>query len=211
MISEINKAIEKYSLLKHPFYRKWSEGKLDKEELKGYAKEYYHLVKAVPVMVETLYNSCPNPAIKQNLQDEKSHIQLWEKFAEGMGISPVELQDYIPSSLTVRAVNKMLSLMENPREGIAAMYAFELEIPRISRIKMEGLKAFYGMAEPDTLEYFTEHEVADIHHTKVWSDLIKDFNDADSRLALLSATASLKAQNQLLDAVCDRYMIEYTC
>ena len=37
-IEEVNSTIEKKSLLNHPFYQKWNEGKLTQEELKEYAK-----------------------------------------------------------------------------------------------------------------------------------------------------------------------------
>ena len=47
-ISErIDGLLEQHSLLKHPFYQAWSDGKLEMESLAGYSKEYYQLVKAV--------------------------------------------------------------------------------------------------------------------------------------------------------------------
>ena len=45
---KIDEMIEERSLLKHPFYQAWSDGKLTKESLAGYSKEYFQLVKAVP-------------------------------------------------------------------------------------------------------------------------------------------------------------------
>lgn len=49
LIKRLDQEIEKRSLLKHPFYQMWSEGKLSMESLQGYAKEYFHLVKAVQI------------------------------------------------------------------------------------------------------------------------------------------------------------------
>jgi pyrroloquinoline-quinone synthase len=43
LLIRIDAEIEKRSLLKHPFYRKWSEGKLTKENLAGYSMEYFQL------------------------------------------------------------------------------------------------------------------------------------------------------------------------
>ena len=51
LLIRIDAEIEKRSLLKHPFYRKWSEGKLTKGNLAGYSMEYFQLVKAVPTLV----------------------------------------------------------------------------------------------------------------------------------------------------------------
>lgn len=209
--TQIDKKIEQYSLLKHPFYQQWSAGTLTKESLIGYIKEYYHLVKAVPSMVEHIYNANPTEDIKRNLEDEKSHIALWEQFAEGMGISKEELQNYVPSQMTVDAVGRMVKLMEKPVEGAAAMYAYEAEIPAISHSKLEGLKNFYGVSDTKTVEYFNEHEIADVYHREVWKAMMSDFTEKEQQDALNSAIECLKAQNNVLDAVCEKYLTTMSC
>lgn len=208
---ELNKKLEQYSLLKHPFYQQWSAGTLTKDALCGYVKEYFHLVKAVPEMVEKIYQSCPTLELKMNLEEEKNHVALWENFAEGMGISRKELKEYIPTDSTISAVNTMLNLMNDPIEGSAAMYAYEADIPKISESKIDGLTRFYGVSDFSTLEYFSEHKVADIEHVKVWQAMMANFNAGQEAKALLSAEESLKAQNAVLDSVCERYMSMATC
>lgn len=211
IVTKIDEKIEQYSLLKHPFYQQWSAGTLTKEALCGYVKEYFHLVKAVPAMVEKIHLANPTEDTKRNLEDEKSHIALWEHFANGMGISSEELHNYTPAAHTVEAVNKMLALMENPVEGAAAMYAYEAEIPKISRSKLDGLKAFYGISDNKTVEYFSEHEVADIYHREVWKSMMENYSEKEQSAALTSAVACLKAQNEVLDSVCEKYMSTMTC
>ncbi len=208
---ELNGKLEQYSLLKHPFYQQWSAGTLSKDALCGYVKEYFHLVKAVPEMVEKIYQSCPTLEVKMNLEEEKTHIKLWESFAEGMGVSKEELHSYIPSDNTVSAVNRLTGLMSDPIEGSAAMFAYEADIPKISRSKIDGLKQFYGISDFSTLEYFTEHEVADIEHVKVWQSMMANFNKTQEEKALSSAVESLKSQNAVLDSVCERYHVMATC
>ena len=44
-IKKIDEMIEERSLLKHPFYQMWSDGKLTPESLAGYSKEYFQLGK----------------------------------------------------------------------------------------------------------------------------------------------------------------------
>jgi|SRR6185312_3400208 len=209
--AELEKKLEHYSLLKHPFYQQWSAGTLSKDALCGYVKEYFHLVKAVPDMVEKIYQENPTQEVKMNLEEEKSHIRLWENFAEGMGISKQELHEYAPTDNTINAVNRMLSLMENTTEGSAAMYAYEADIPKISVSKIDGLRKFYGISDASTLEYFTEHETADIEHVKVWQAMMAQFNAKQEETALNSAEESLKAQNAVLDSVCKRYMPMVNC
>ncbi len=208
---ELNKKLEHYSLLKHPFYQQWSAGTLSKDALVGYVKEYFHLVKAVPVMVEKIYNSCPTLEVKMNWEEEKNHVALWENFAEGMGVSKKELHEYAPSDNTIDAVNRLVNLMTDPIEGSAAMYAYEADIPTISNSKIDGLKKFYGVNDLATLEYFTEHQTADIEHVKVWQAMMANFNAKQEATALNSAEISLKAQNAVLDSVCERYMEMASC
>ena len=54
IIERIDAEIEQQSLLKHPFYQAWSEGKLTAEQLAGYSMEYFQLVKQVPILVENI-------------------------------------------------------------------------------------------------------------------------------------------------------------
>ena len=62
-ISErIDGLLEQHSLLKHPFYQAWSDGKLEMESLAGYSKEYYQLVKAVPEFMNPLIEMAPEGA-----------------------------------------------------------------------------------------------------------------------------------------------------
>ena len=81
IVQRIDLEIEKYSLLKHPFYRMWSEGKLTIDHLQGYSKEYFQLVKIVPKLVENIakgtgdsnYN---NSTITKNAYEEAEHVKL---------------------------------------------------------------------------------------------------------------------------------------
>ena len=44
---ELGAKLDKYHLLKHPFYQiYWNEGKLTREIIKDYAEQYYQHVKA---------------------------------------------------------------------------------------------------------------------------------------------------------------------
>jgi len=97
LIQKIDRIIEERSLLNHPFYQTWSDGKLTHEALAGYSKEYYQLVKAVPIFMTQLLDYVPESLRDEfdfNQQEEFSHISLWEQFASGLGISCKELTNY---------------------------------------------------------------------------------------------------------------------
>ena len=85
IIQKIDEMIEERSLLKHPFYQTWSDGKLTKEALAGYAKEYFQLVKEVPSFMAPIIEKAPDSVIKElveNQQEESDHIKPWITFAE---------------------------------------------------------------------------------------------------------------------------------
>jgi pyrroloquinoline-quinone synthase len=77
LVEKIDKLIEDKSLLKHPFYVQWSEGKLKLESLMGYSKEYYHLVKSVPSFVDSIIKNSPSNVRSEIVDlrnDEIEHI-----------------------------------------------------------------------------------------------------------------------------------------
>ena len=207
LIKRIDQIIEEKSLLKHPFYEMWSDGKLELDSLKGYSKEYYQLVKQVPQFMEPMVNEATSEMkeeLIQNMQEESEHIPLWEKFAGSMGISKAELQDYEGLEKTNRAVSNLGSLMDSFENGACAMYAFEKEIPKVSKTKLEGLKEFYGIDTKDAIEYFEEHMTADIRHVTSWEKIINNTTIDDS-LTLSIAHRSVDAQNLLLDSCYESY------
>ena len=62
---ELNKKLDKYHLLKHPFYKSWNEGKLTREIIKDYAEQYYQHVKAFPRYISATHSICEDIAKQQ--------------------------------------------------------------------------------------------------------------------------------------------------
>nr|AIF19970.1 TENA/THI-4 domain-containing protein (pqqC) [uncultured marine thaumarchaeote KM3_88_C09] len=207
LISEIDRIIEERSLLKHPFYQSWSDGKLTREALAGYSKEYYQLVKAVPIFMTQLIESAPQYMQNEldfNQQEEFSHINLWQKFAAELGISYEELNNYDGLYTTNHAISGMHCIMTSFSSGSAAMYALEKEIPKISQIKLEGLAEFYGLTNENVTRYFKEHMEADIRHTKSWRSIIEGLTGNDQEI-ISAVEGSVTCQNLLLDSCYEEY------
>ena len=207
LIKKIDQIIEDNTLLNHPFYEMWSEGKLEFQSLVGYSKEYYQLAKQVPKFMEPIVDMAPSDVKSElisNMNEETEHIRLWENFAFSMGITKDDLTSYQGLKKTNEAVNNLASLMESYDEGACAMYAFEKEIPKISKTKMEGLKNFYGLDSKDATEYFEEHMSADIRHAASWKKIINSSSKNHDKL-LKIAKKSVDAQNLLLDSCYEAY------
>ena len=207
LIQKIDRIIEERSLLNHPFYQAWSDGKLTREALAGYSKEYYQLVKAVPIFMTQLMDHIPSSLYHEfdfHQQEEFSHIDMWERFAGGLGISRNDLLNYDGLYKTNHAIAGMHQLMGSLESGASAMYALEKEIPKISEIKLQGLAEFYGLTNEDVTKYFKEHMEADIRHTASWKKLIGSVT-SDEHEALSVAESSVTCQNLLLDSCYEEY------
>jgi pyrroloquinoline-quinone synthase len=207
LIQKIDQIIEERSLLKHPFYEMWSDGKLTQESLAGYSKEYFQLVKAVPEFMTPIIEKAPNSVITElteNQQEESDHIKPWISFAGELGISNDELISYSGLDKTKKAVSDLSELMTTFDGGACAMYAFEKEIPKISQTKLDGLSEFYQITNDNATEYFKLHTEADIRHTASWRNILEKSN-ADTSNLIEIAEKSVSAQNLLLDSCYAEY------
>src|SRR5437879_13589596 len=98
-LDKVDSDIAEKHLLKHPFYLAWTRGELSKEALTDYAKQYYHHVAALPTYLSAVHAKCDDqPTRKQilsNLIDEDAgsptHAELWKQFADGRGLTAVDL------------------------------------------------------------------------------------------------------------------------
>jgi pyrroloquinoline-quinone synthase len=211
LIDQINNEIEKHSLLKHRFYQLWQEGKLTLDQLAGYSKEYYQLVKTIPLIVENTLRNNSNPRyeklIQEALQDENDHIEPWVKFASSLSVNSVDLKNYSPDELTTQALKSLLEISNASFiEGAASMYAFEKELPKISETKSAGLREFYGLHNESSHQYFDIHREVDVYHARMWENILNDCSEEMHEKVLNAARISLKAQNDLLDAVQEKYV-----
>ncbi|HJS82778.1 MAG TPA: iron-containing redox enzyme family protein [Nitrososphaera sp.] len=208
IVQRIDSEIEKRSLLRHSFYQMWSEGRLKIDHLQGYSKEYFQLVKAVPKFVEGIASKgTGSQDIADNAKEEAEHVEPWVRFASALGVSRNDLVNYAGADKTNAAVAKMMGLASASfEEAVAAMYAYEMELPKISRSKIDGLKKFYRMDSEDATKYFEIHEEADVRHAQVWREILQKIPADRQQGAFAAAVESLKAQNMLLDSVQEKYV-----
>ena len=211
LIDRINAEIEKGSLLKHRFYQVWQEGKLTLDQLSGYSKEYFQLVKNVPSFVENALDNNPNKnydkIIESILAEEREHVEPWIRFAASLDVSSEELQQYPGESLTTKAVSDLSVISKSSfEEGVAALYAFEKELPKISETKSKGLRQFYNKFDDDSHRYFDIHKEADIYHAKIWENILNECSEDMHEKIMDAVKISLAAQKDLLDSVHNKYV-----
>jgi len=217
-LDKIDNAIAAKHLLKHPFYLAWTRGELSKDALADYARQYYHHVAAFPTYLSAVHANCDDQATRKqllsNLVDEEAgspnHPELWLKFAEGLGIEHVDLAGAEKQPETKNLIDAFRSVCRDgsTAEGLAALYAYESQIPAICESKVDGLKRHYGFTDPKHYEYFSVHIGADREHSAaertMLSAYIDNYNVDKVRAA---AQRVLDALWEMLSGVCRRHAI----
>jgi pyrroloquinoline-quinone synthase len=211
LVYMIDREVDKRSLLKHPFYKMWSNGELSIDHLQGYSMEYFQLVKVVPELVYNIIlkmdESKQKSTVEESQKDEISHIEPWIRFATSLGVKKNDLLNYVCDENTNKAVSSLVELTGNSLdEAVCTMYAYELDLPNISKKKIEGLNKFYNLSTSDSTNYFEIHQEADIRHADIWRNMIRKIPDHKYETCIESAVKSLDAQNSLLDAVYQKYV-----
>ena len=217
-LDKIDNDIAEKHLLKHPFYLAWVRGELSKEALTDYAKQYYHHVAAFPTYLSAVHAKCDDqPARKQilqNLVDEEAgspnHPELWKQFANALGVTEVDLAKTGKQSETNNLIEAFRSVCgeKSTAEGLAALYAYESQIPAICESKIDGLKKHYGFNDPKGYEYFSVHIEADKEHSAAERKMLSanlDNRNIDNVRA--SVNRVLDALWEMLSGVCRRHAI----
>ncbi len=214
----LTEAVMNYSMLQHPFYQAWSEGKLSKDVLREYAKQYYAHVRAFPTYVSAVHSRCDDISVRQELLENlieeergpENHPELWLRFAEGLGATRDEVRnaELLPSTSASVERLKTLTQSDDYREGLAALYAYESQIPQVAQTKREGLKSFYGIGDERSVSFFRVHEGIDVIHQQVEKKVLSDkcVTDEQQQRAREAATESAKALWLFLDGVAAEYL-----
>jgi pyrroloquinoline-quinone synthase len=215
-VSELDKVLEEKSILKHPFYQKWNEGRLSLGELQEYAKQYYHFVKHFPMFVSSVHSYCDDKAVRkmlvENIADEDGyktgvcdHPELWLNFANALGVSEKEAESAEVVDEVKNSIEGFYALCRSNdyKTGLAALYGYEKQIPEVSKVKIEGLKKFYNIDSEKAIEFFAVHHEADIFHSKAELDAILDNckTEEDQKNILNAVERSAGYYWQMLDGV----------
>ena len=215
VLQELDQLIEKKSLLKNPFYRAWSEGKLSLPILQEYAKEYSHHVNAFPTYLSALHSRSGKEIrriLLKNLVEEEggepNHPDLWQKFALACGATLDDLSMHQPSSAVQALIQHFISMCQTGAiaAAIACLYAYESQIPEICIAKITGLRRFYGFHDPKSWEYFTVHIEADrLHAAEERTLLAQHVHEKNSQEVFDQVEKTLSLLHNFLLDLCQRY------
>ncbi len=213
LLDRIDALIAERHLLKHPFYTRWRAGELTRDELQEYARQYYAFESTFPRLLSALHTRSERPDVRQSLLDnlwdeehgEVNHAEIWLRFGEGIGVERASVRS-APANDGTRALldTYWAAVSDGPiAAGIAALYAYEGQVPEVAAEKIRGLVEQYGVDDPRTLAFFTVHSTLDLEHSGAERSMISDLapNAADEEAVLAATRAALDAWWGFLDAV----------
>ena len=189
LCARIDEARRRWDVLKHPFYERWECGELTREELAFYAGEYRHAVVA-------LAGAAAASGDEEHAREEVEHVALWDEFAAAVE-APLERTPTPETSDCASAWSP-----DERFRALAVLYAIESGQPAISRTKLAGLAAHYGIeADDPAAAYFRLHAELDIEHARAAREALAEA--PPERVAELAAAAerALEANWRLLDGV----------
>ena len=204
-VNAIDDQINARRILLHPFYQRWTAGQLSRAALADYAKQYYHHVAAFPTYLSAVHANTEDGDTRRqilaNLVDEEAgnpnHPELWLRFAEGVGAQRDDVKQAELWEETRNLIGAFRSVCRNGNtaEGLAALYAYESQIPSVAESKIEGLKTHYGVESQRALAYFDVHIEADKEHAAVERELLARYVNEEN------SEAVRKSVGQVLDAL----------
>lgn len=213
LIEELTRRVALRHMLDHPFYKRWSAGELTLDELREYARQYYHYTMAFPTFLSAIHHHVDDIAVRQavleNLIEEErgpeNHPELWLRFCDALGLTRSEVMNSSASDATRRLIDTMRSLARDgdTGEGLAALFAYESQIPAVAKAKIEGLARFHGIDDAEAIKFFTVHMEADVLHAQTSEELLTRLcaTEEEKSRAATAADRTLEALYGFLDSV----------
>ena len=158
VLDRLDQMIDERHLLKHPFYTKWAEGTLPFEALQEYARQYYAFESAMPRFLSALHTRTPRSR------------QFVSRCSTTCGTKSTARRTTLscgcasPRGSACRArMSRLPRRMKRPRlstdlyfevthdepvaAGVAALYAYERQVPQVAGSKIDGLERHYGITD----------------------------------------------------------------
>ena len=201
LFDRLEAARERWNVLRHPFYRRWSDGELTRDELAFYAGEYRHAVQALASCLRGAAEAAEGASREQlagHASEEAAHVDLWDEFSGALGAETGRP----PRPETARCVDTWTG-GEDLLERLGIAYAVESGQPAVAETKLAGLLERYGFEEGPATAYFSVHSELDHEHAAGSRALIEEAGvsaeEADRMAG--AAEAALRGNWELLDGV----------
>jgi pyrroloquinoline-quinone synthase len=219
----IDARIAERHLLKHPFYQAWTAGTLPREALLDYVGQYYAFESILPGLLKSLAARAESPAAREallaNAWDEEhgpnNHPELWLRFGEALGLDRARVVGARLNASTQALVDTYREAAESAPVacGVAALYAYESQLPAVAEAKIAGLKAHFGFGAgqgEDSAEsvesrrglaFFEVHRTIDVHHAAEERRILEGSESTSAAATVAWAERALEAWWNFLSGV----------
>lgn len=170
----------------HPLWWKIAEGRLDRPQLQGFARQFFLQVREFPRAVSALHSRCPDLAERRRLAESvyeeetgrlsrsKPHPELFLDFCAGVGLGRDEVLAAEPLPGTAALIHWFeLSTKERPfLEGVAAInLAAEGQVVGAFGPFADALERHYALSK-QAVAFWNIHELADAEHSEVGDHIV---------------------------------------
>jgi pyrroloquinoline-quinone synthase len=195
-------AISGRHLLDHPYYQRWQQGLLSREDLAAYAGQYRHVERALPGVLAVVAEHLPEgPArrlVDENLNDELSkprpHLELFESFAGAVGAA----NEVEATEATRQLVSRYQeAAARGPVAGMAVIGAYEVQAAKVAATKADALREHHQLGAEGT-QFWDVHAELERDHAAWTIDALSEL-DAAPDAVLEFATMSAEAWWAFLD------------
>jgi pyrroloquinoline-quinone synthase len=206
LLEEVDALIARRHLLTHPFYTKWVAGTLPTESIQQYARQYFAFESTFPRFLSAIHSGCEDPVARRRILDnlwdeehgEENHRELWLRFAEGVGVAREDVVGSARNEATDALVETYRDASADPAAGLAAIHAYERQVPAVAEAKIVGLKEHFGIDDERTLAFWEVHRGLDVEHADAEREILEDM---DPDVVLQGTSRALEAWWRFLDAV----------
>jgi len=203
---------------RHPLWLELADGKLNQDQLKSFAIQFFLQVREFPRAVSAMHANCPFPKERRELAESvyeeetgrisgcnEPHPELFIRFGEAIGLSRGEMVEGRPLAAT-QALIDWFELSTKQRSFIEAAAAINLaaegQVPGAFGPMARRLQENYGLSRA-AVEFWDIHEIADAEHSEVGDNIVvRHATDAATQARVRDALQhSLDAWWQFFDGI----------
>ena len=189
LIADLQHILERRHPNPHPLRQLLLSGRLNREQLQGWARNQFHEFRNIHRFFGIRYQKCPIPELRrmllENMVEEEgedlfggkypSHAELWVRFAAGLGIARDDILNSEPLPGIQAALEMYVSLVQHSHWAVAigTGLVFEGGGPKRMREEREALVRHYPWIPADRLDFFRAHEHHDTGHGDMVTNVIR--------------------------------------
>ncbi len=163
----------------HPFHVLMHEGKLNREQIRGWVANRYYYQISIPLKDAAILSNCPDREVRRKwiqriidhdgTQGDEGGIKAWIRLGQACGLTQEEIVSQRRVLPGVRfAVDAYVNFArQRPWQEAACACLTELFAPTIHRARLDTWPQRYPWIKPEGLEYFRKRLVEaprDVEH-----------------------------------------------